>query len=63
MERVEITAEHLGTIRRRYKECDGMSDEQIIEAMHYYESRNILEYLCHPTFSHCLNKVKNKKHA
>lgn len=61
-ERIDITPEHLHQLRKKYADCEGMSDEQIIEALQLYENRpnTVLWYLCFPTFDCYLRKVKDK---
>lgn len=62
METIPITADHLKTLRKLYSDCEGMTDEQIIEALHNRENRpnTLLHYLCYPTFDCYLREVKNK---
>lgn len=66
IEKIPITAEHLTTLRKIYSACEGMRDEQIIEALLFYESqfingrRNIITALCYPEFDCHLHHIKQK---
>lgn len=62
VEKVEITDEHLSIIRKKYKECEGMTDEQVIEAILHMEkySKTVLGHLCYPTFDCNLRYIKSK---
>lgn len=65
-EKVEITPADIEKIRERYNVCEGMNDEQIIDAMLLYESQRIngnvslITHLCFPTFDCHLSFIKNK---
>jgi hypothetical protein len=68
-EKIEITDKHLEAIRDKWN-CEGMADEQIIEAMLRYEKRYttvagvksvyILEQICFPDFQSYLQFYKTK---
>lgn len=67
-EKIEITKEHLNTIRNKW-DCDGMSNEEIIRAMLRYEKRTtengsvwVLEAICFPSFQSYLDQVRASKH-
>lgn len=66
-EKIEITKEHLNTIREKW-DCNGMDDDAIIKAMLRYENRTnengsvwVLEAICFPNFQSYLNQVRTSK--
>lgn len=58
-ERVEITEEHIKIMREKYH-CEGLTDNQIIEAMQGFEMqwRTLLGSLCFPDFNAYLFSFK-----
>lgn len=66
-ERVEITTDHLNTIREKW-DCKDMSDNDIISAMLHYEKMSsggvrVLESLCFPNFQSHLHYITQQKHT
>lgn len=65
-QKIEITKEHLSTIREKW-DCSGMSDDEIIQAMLRYEKRSeggsvwLLEAICFPNFQSYLNHIKTTR--
>ena len=63
MEQVEITKEHLDTLRSKY-DCNGMDDAAIIKAILYYQRHitpkgvRVLVAICFPDFQSYLNHIK-----